>query len=1007
MTLIRLLKGGEFVKEKLKNLIKTEDKKNPYTDEQLAEILNLRRDAVTVLRGELNIPDSRERRKPYLTQEIKEILSKSSNISNRQLTKIIQDRGFDVSRFLVSQTRDEIERDAAETAPKEIGRAQYSDDVRQKINRNFQNMPKCPEELTAFRSIVGFDGSLKPQIQQAKAAILYPPRGLHTLILGATGVGKSNLAEAMYDYAIEVGVLPDKAPFVIFNCADYAENPQLLLSQLFGHAKGSYTGAAEAKEGLVEKADGGILFLDEVHRLPPEGQELLYYLMDKGKFRRMGETEAERTANVLIIAATTEDIESALLLTFRRRIPMTIELPPLSGRPLDERYSILRNFFNEEANRIGVKVKVTQEALRALLLYDCPGNIGQLRSDVQVACARSFLTYVGGQKDYIEVDLTDLPAHVRRGLLKIENRKPEAENFLKGDLLAIPGQIDIKVGPKENLYALPREIYQYIEERFQELEKQGLKQDVINRVIGGELEIKFQQLIRQVETSHQTLAKQDLVGIVGQNVVEMAEKVTRIAERRLGKTDDQLFYCLAIHLSATLERIELGKPIVNPRLDRIKSEYKLEYSIAGEMVRHIEALSGYKLPPDEIGFIAMYLRTITKPIDIKKGRVGVVVLSHGRVAQGMADVANRLLGVNHAVGIEMSLDEKPESALQRTIEAVKKVDEGKGVLLLVDMGSLITFDEIITKKTGIPTKTVGRVDTVMVLEAVRRAILPDSQLDEIVEIIDKDKIGLGRFIPSDIAAKDKRAIITLCITGEGTAVKIKRLIEKMLPGIEKEVEIIPVGIAGDEDISKKIERLKSEYDVAAIVGSINPQDDFIPFIPVEEIVNGNAVGKLKNIIGNVLPQESPINDPIVKLPLASAIHEELIEIEPDYKTKNEALDGLAKILVKGGYVKEGFLLDVYKREIMGPTLIEGKYAIPHGNPENVIKPAIAIAILKEPVEWLEGNAVDLVFMLAVNEQSKDIVLNLYKLFQNPKFVPSLQVSRSSKEAKNIILELLF
>jgi transcriptional regulatory protein LevR len=85
------------------------------------------------------------------------------------------------------------------------------------------------------------------------------------------------------------------------------------------------------------------------------------------------------------------------------------------------------------------------------------------------------------------------------------------------------------------------------------------------------------------------------------------------------------------------------------------------------------------------------LRTITRPSDVKRGRVGVIVLSHGRVAQGMAEVANRLLGVNHAVGIEMSLDEKPESALQRTIEVVYKIDEGKGVFTSCGHGLINNF----------------------------------------------------------------------------------------------------------------------------------------------------------------------------------------------------------------------------------------------------------------------------------------------------------------------------
>jgi transcriptional antiterminator len=69
---------------------------------------------------------------------------------------------------------------------------------------------------------------------------------------------------------------------------------------------------------------------------------------------------------------------------------------------------------------------------------------------------------------------------------------------------------------------------------------------------------------------------------------------------------------LQIHLSATLERIQLGKPIVNPQLDKVMREYKLEYNVAKEMVKHIEVLSGYKIPQDEIGFIAMYLKDNNK-----------------------------------------------------------------------------------------------------------------------------------------------------------------------------------------------------------------------------------------------------------------------------------------------------------------------------------------------------------------------------------------------------------
>ncbi len=83
-------------------------------------------------------------------------------------------------------------------------------------------------------------------------------------------------------------LLSNDAPFESFNCADYYHNPQLLLAQLFGYIEGAYTGANVGKAGLVEKADGGILLLDEIHRLTPEGQEMLFYFIDHGRFNRLG-----------------------------------------------------------------------------------------------------------------------------------------------------------------------------------------------------------------------------------------------------------------------------------------------------------------------------------------------------------------------------------------------------------------------------------------------------------------------------------------------------------------------------------------------------------------------------------------------------------------------------------------------------------------------------------------------------------------------------------------------
>ncbi|MFG3825395.1 sigma 54-interacting transcriptional regulator, partial [Escherichia coli] len=94
----------------------------------------------------------------------------------------------------------------------------------------------------------------------------------------------------------------------------------------FGYTKGAYTGAENDKDGIIARANGGILFLDEVHRLPPEGQEMIFYFMDTGRYNRLGETDNLRKSSLLLICATTENPQSALLKTFVRRIPIVIHL---------------------------------------------------------------------------------------------------------------------------------------------------------------------------------------------------------------------------------------------------------------------------------------------------------------------------------------------------------------------------------------------------------------------------------------------------------------------------------------------------------------------------------------------------------------------------------------------------------------------------------------------------------------------------------------------------------
>ena len=258
--------------------------------------------------------------------------------------------------------------------------------------------PAAEEPLPLFARIIGADGSLSAQIQLVKAGASYPPNGMHMLIVGESGVGKTLLAEETWRYFNSIHGASKSVPFIVFNCAEYAENPQLLLSQLFGYEKGAYTGADTSHKGLVEIADGGILFLDEIHRLSKTGQEMLFTLLDKGLYRRMGSIE-DRHAALMMIGATTEAPNTSFLKTFRRRIPMIIEIPPLRDRPVRERIDLVFHFAKEEAKRMGIPVKITPEVLKLLISYNSDANIGDLKNEIEISCARSYLSITNGKHD--------------------------------------------------------------------------------------------------------------------------------------------------------------------------------------------------------------------------------------------------------------------------------------------------------------------------------------------------------------------------------------------------------------------------------------------------------------------------------------------------------------------------------------------------------------------------------------------------------------------------------
>jgi transcriptional regulatory protein LevR/transcriptional regulator with AAA-type ATPase domain len=795
------------------------------------------------------------------------------------------------------------------------------------IHSNSNFMPAEKENQDLLEQIIGSKMSLDVPIKQAKAAIFYPPRGLHTLLIGPTGSGKTTFAEIMYQYALESGTLKQGANFIIFNCAEYADNPQLILSQLFGHMKGAFTGANKDNPGLIEEANGGILLLDEVHRLSPEGQEMLFMLIDKNKYRRVGETSNTRNAEVLLIAATTEDVESVLLKTFLRRIPMVIKLPSLSERSLNERYELISSFFSIQSDIINAPIRVYKDVLKALLLYECKGNIGQLKSDIQLICARGFLEYKTQRKVFIEIDIPLVPEHVYNGLLYSQEKRDEIFELLEDSRVYYEfPQNKFNKNLFSDNYNDSDKVYSELTAKYNLYTKRGDSQESINLKMNQVIEKYLKQLLKKVDIHDKISENEKLFKVVSPRVYAAIERTLSIASDMLKKKiSKKVVIALAMHINALPKRKTEKISYTKESLNKIAINNPEEYKAAKVIRKEIEKSLDMEIPEEEEGFIAMFLYAVDS--EEMNQKVGVIVMAHGSsTASSIAEVCNVLLSTNHCKAIDMALDDKIQDVLDKTVELVKKVDQGKGVLLLVDMGSLSAFGKIVEERTGIHIITIQMVSTPIALDAVRKSLMPGMTLAQITEDLQDvatPNIGISLIGELEMAKQsvNSKMIVTTCMTSEGTAVQLANLIKDSIPSIiENNITVQPMTI-------HKIKSLTRDKldNIFVFVGSLNPEIISIPYISTDEIVIHNGLERISNMI-EVRRLDRHKKRLIPNLTM-KIIEDSLSFLNPQkaYNVLDEALNDIVDILCieKTDHLKASFLMHctcmierVIKKEVL-------------------------------------------------------------------------------------------
>lgn len=716
--------------------------------------------------------------------------------------------------------------------PVELIRLRLGNTPKQGVYQSFEQL-LAEYETDILEGLIGATKSLADVLRQCKVALKYPNNGLPLLITGATGTGKTFLVKQLHDYAVGENILNSDAPLTIFNCAEYADNPELLSAKLFGYKKGSFTGADNDRDGLLKVSDGGILFIDEVHRLSSESQEKLFYFIDEGKYKPLGENREWSHAKVRLMFATTESLDDFLLDTFMRRIPIVTKVPSLDSRGYQEKREFLFHFLKKEARVVQVPIEINREVFNFLIEYSYPGNVGEMENLVKYLVGNAFVQQ-SSRKGTIVITLSYLPKQMKTSALQGIDlfdqelilisptgllSDPEADSFQERFVTMyqkLDQQIDFFLSRKLTPLAFIKECYQLIEHY------------IATQTTGQLGETLISQQLRE-------------------NLVHIKQTMYENHQIELNKESYQLIQAyLELVFSHGSHRSE------NEQVTLVMARLKEEFMAPFNQTHLLKELLTQFLPSENtlstMDDLLMTVMMIYYNNSYTSEQIQGVIICHGfATASSIAQTANKMIGQRVFQGIDMDLDVSFDEITHKLRRYLSLHETRNGTLVLIDIGHTEDLRLAIQDRVEGPFAVIDNVSTKLALD-VGFKVINHENIAHLSESAAKDHFS--RYSLFEPEKPREKALIISCQTGIGTAQKLQEIFNQNMPS----TDIIKLVVTDFDYLAKMKTNTTffARYEVIGVIGTTDPQVAGVPYLGLDEMMSEEGINYLQGMFGEYL-----------------------------------------------------------------------------------------------------------------------------------------------------------
>lgn len=675
-----------------------------------------------------------------------------------------------------------------------------------------------------FEKLIGSSSGLSYEVEQCKAAVKYPPRGLPILITGQNGTGKGFLASLTFEYAQNNGILTSKSTFQRFCCSEY-EDAQQALDALFG-----LEGSADPHEsqGALRRADGGILYLSDVQFLGREAQDKLAQLLDTGGYNTADQTEAMRESSARLILSSCEEPETHLSKRLLRRLPVVIHMPALSDRPVEEREQLILRFFCQESERMKKEIFISNRVFDTLLQYEFPANIEQLKNCIQSSCANA-LVQQEAQQDELLIYLYHLPEYLMV-TARVDGRYSDEQRSM----------MNVRSFGKDTVAQTVGQYYDSILSEYDAYCSNHCDQDTLLRKLTQTFNDYSDYLVFSKRFANAKI-----------------DAIERVMETVFGVMSDKYYLQLPGHFNYVFSRclylqMRLNAPDQDERvagcLNLLLRLFPKEAILAEEISRMIEQSLDVSINGFSQLLLVLGLRQYSQ--DVRMDAIRGIIICHGySTASSIADVVNRLTGSRVFEAIDMPIDISVQEIAVRFKKYVNYVPGPKDVILLVDMGSLEDMNILLSGQTDLNLGIINNVSTRLALD-VGCKIQNHTPMREILETACSGHVSTYKLMERQ---KKKAAVLFVSEAGVSVARKMAELFYNSLPR-QIEVEFLGYDYLSLKH-AEELAELKGKYDILFVSGTANPELKDIVFIPMEDIISFREIERINRMLSLYMQED--------------------------------------------------------------------------------------------------------------------------------------------------------